>query len=166
MFGAHFHLLVNHFPIVGTIIGMLILLAGIILKNITVKQTGLGTLIFAALSSSVALFTGDPAGDAVKGLPGVMESMIDHHENIAYSSLWVLVPMGLLAALAFYSLWKKERSGNTLTLITFFISLFAVGMMSWVGLTGGEIRHTEIRNPSADISPAGQEAPSENKDTD
>ena len=166
MSGAHFHLLVNHFPIVGTILGMLILIAGIIVKNITVKQTGLGTLIFAALSLSVALFTGDPAGDAVKGLPGVMESMIDHHENIAYSSLWVLVPMGLLAALAFYSLWKNERSGNSLVFITFFVSLIAIGMMSWVGLTGGEIRHTEIRNPSAVIMPAGQETPTENKDTD
>ena len=55
MDGAHFHLLVNHIPIVGTIFGMLILLAGLILKNDTVKQTGLGTLMVSALSSALAL---------------------------------------------------------------------------------------------------------------
>jgi uncharacterized membrane protein len=154
MSGAHFHLLVNHFPIVGTILGMLILLAGIVLKNSTVKQTGLGTLIFAALSSAIALFTGDPAGEAVEGLPGVVNSMVEHHEDIAYSSLWILVPMGLLAALAFYSIWKKERSGNTLSLITLLLSIIAVAMMSWVGLTGGEIRHTEIRDQAAGTIPA------------
>jgi len=156
MNGAHFHLLVNHFPIVGTIFGMLILLAGILLKNSIVKQSGLGTLIFAALSSSITLFTGDPAGDAVEGLPGVMNSMVEHHEDIAYSSLWILVPMGLLAALAFYSLWKKERNGNTLSLVTFCLSLIAAAMMSWVGLTGGEIRHTEIRDQAVGTMPATQ----------
>jgi uncharacterized membrane protein len=165
MNGAHFHLLVNHIPIVGTIFGMLILLAGIVLKNITVKQTGLVTLIFAALSASVALFTGDPAGEAVKGLPGVAESMIEHHEDIAYSSLWILVPMGLLAALAFYSFWKKERSAHTLAWITLVLSILAIAMMSWVGLTGGEIRHTEIRDQSVGIMPATQNK-QENEDED
>jgi uncharacterized membrane protein len=157
MNGAHFHLLVNHFPIVGTILGMLILLVGIILKNNTVKQTGLGTLIFASLSSAIALFSGDPAGEAVEGLPGVVDSMVEHHEEIAYSSLWILVPLGLLAALAFYSIWKKEKSGNTLSLVTFFLSLIAVAMMSWVGLTGGEIRHTEIRGQAVGTMPASIE---------
>ncbi len=164
MDGAHFHLLVNHIPIVGTIFGMLILMAGLLLKNDTVKQTGLGALIVSALSSALALFTGDPAGDAVKGLPGVMESMIDHHENIAYSSLWALVPMGLLAALAFYSLMKKERAGGKLAFITFIISLVAVGMMSWVGLSGGEIRHTEIRKQPSAHTPVRIENKSETKD--
>jgi uncharacterized membrane protein len=158
MNGAHFHLLVNHIPIVGTIFGMLILLAGIVLKNVTVKQTGLGTLVFSALSSSIALFTGDPAGEAVEGLPGVVNSMVEHHENIAYSSLWIVVPMGLLAALAFYSLWKKERNGNTLSLVTFLLSVIAVAMMSWVGLTGGEIRHTEIRSQTVGVMPASTDS--------
>ena len=71
MEGAHFHLLVNHIPIVGVIFGMLILLTGIVLKNGTVKQTGLGTLMVAALSVIFALLSGDPAGESVKGLPGV-----------------------------------------------------------------------------------------------
>jgi uncharacterized membrane protein len=165
MNGAHFHLLVNHIPIIGVIFGMLILLTGIILKNVMVKQTGLGTLIVAALGASLALFTGDPAGEAVQGLPGVTEALIEHHEDIAYSSLWILVPMGLLAALAFYSNWKKERSGNTLSLVTLFLSLVAIAMMSWVGLTGGEIRHTEIRDQAVGVTPAaGQKQESDDED--
>ena len=55
MNGAHFHLLVNHIPIVGTIFGLLILLAVIILKNATVKLTGLATLIAATIIVIFAL---------------------------------------------------------------------------------------------------------------
>jgi hypothetical protein len=36
MTDAHLHLVVNHFPIIGTIFGFGILLAGIVLKNNTV----------------------------------------------------------------------------------------------------------------------------------
>ena len=166
MNGAHLHLLVNHIPIVGTIFGMLILLSGILLKNAIVKQTGLATLIFAAISISAALLSGDPAGDAVKGLPGVTEALIEHHENIAYSSLWALVPMGIIAALAFYSYWKKEKAGNALSVVTFFLSLVVIGLMSWVGLTGGEIRHTEIRKDNTSFVPsaAGQNQETEMED--
>ncbi|MBK7173353.1 MAG: hypothetical protein IPH84_08970 [Bacteroidales bacterium] len=154
MNGAHFHLLVNHIPIVGTIFGMLILLAGIILKNTTVKLTGLATLIAATISVSFALLSGDPAGEAVEGLPGVTEAMVEHHESIAYSSLWGMIPMALIAGLSFYSIIKKEKAGNTLSIITLFLALIVTGLMSWVGLTGGEIRHTEIRN-SGVVQPSG-----------
>ncbi|NVO20562.1 MAG: hypothetical protein HXX13_12750 [Bacteroidetes bacterium] len=157
MNGAHFHLLVNHVPIIGTIFGMLILFVGVILKNSTVKLTGLGTLIFAALSSSVALMTGDPAEETIQGLAGVSNALIQHHETIAYSSLWILIPMGILAALAMYSIWKKERSGNVLAVITLVFSFAAIGMMSWTGLTGGEIRHTEIRSQSVGDLPVEKE---------
>lgn len=170
MEGAHFHLMVNHFPIIGNLIGMFILLAGIILKNDSVKMTGLLTLVFATLSSFVVLFSGDPAGDAVKGLPGVTESMIEHHESVAYSSLWGMIPMALMASLAFYSLLKKEKAGNRLAVITFFLAMITAGLMAWVGLTGGEIRHTEIRTTSAISSgegmntDAGPENDTENHD--
>jgi uncharacterized membrane protein len=145
MNGAHFHLLVNHIPILGTIFGMLILLAGIFLKNTTVKLTGLATLIAATISVSFALLSGDPAGEAVKGLPGVTEALVERHESIAYSSLWGMIPMALIAGLSFYSFIKKEKAGNTLAVVAFFLALVVTGLMAWVGLTGGEIRHTEIR---------------------
>lgn len=166
MNGAHFHLLVNHLPIVGTIFGLLILLSGIVIKNNIVKQTGLATLIFAALSSGLALLTGDPAGETVENLPGITEAMIEHHESIAYSSLWALVPMGLLAALAFYSILKKEKAGNTLALVTLTLAVVSIGMMSWTGLTGGEIRHTEIRKDAVMAAPADSINTSEQEDDD
>jgi uncharacterized membrane protein len=146
MSGAHFHLLVNHLPILGSVFGFMILLAGLLLKNTSVKLTGIGILLFATFSVAFALLSGDPAGEAVNGLPGVSESMVEHHESVAYSSLWAMIPMGLLAALAGYSILKKEKAGTTLAWVTLFLSLIVSALMAWVGLTGGEIRHTEIRS--------------------
>jgi uncharacterized membrane protein len=50
---AHLHLVVNHFPIIGTILGLGTLVAGILLKNNSVKIPYclfVVSAIFAALS--------------------------------------------------------------------------------------------------------------------
>ena len=48
---AHLHLVVNHLPIVGILIGTLILIAGLILKKTEVKLTALGVFVFSAIAS-------------------------------------------------------------------------------------------------------------------
>jgi uncharacterized membrane protein len=165
MLGAYPHLLVNHLPILGTIFGIMILIAGMFLKNETVKQTGLATLVFAALSSALALITGDPAGEAVKAIPGISESLIEKHENMAYMALWILIPSGLLSAMAFYSIWKKEKGAKNLVIAALALSLIAAGWMAYVGKTGGQIRHSELRSQSSGI-PAGQYMQKESVDKD
>ncbi|MBK8602240.1 MAG: hypothetical protein IPN87_03750 [Saprospiraceae bacterium] len=44
MNGAHFHLVVNHLPIVGLLIGILILITGLALKKVDIQLTALGVL--------------------------------------------------------------------------------------------------------------------------
>jgi uncharacterized membrane protein len=46
---AHYHLVVNHFPIIGTILGLGILIAGIVFKNATVKNVSYVLFVIAAL---------------------------------------------------------------------------------------------------------------------
>lgn len=165
MFGAYPHLLVNHIPILGTIFGILILGTGMFLKNDTVKQTGLGTLVFAALSSGLVLLTGDPAGDVVKTLPGISESMIEYHENMAYMSLWFLIPSGVISAMAFYSIWKKEKAAKNIVIAAIALSLITTGMMAYVARTGGQIRHSELR-PGTAVTPSGQDIQPQSEDND
>ena len=58
---AHLHLAVNHFPIIGTILGLGILIAGIILKNNSVKNTAYCLFIVAAIFAAL-YFTGTVEG--------------------------------------------------------------------------------------------------------
>jgi len=146
---AYFHIVINHFPIVGVIIGALLLLAGLVFKNQVVSMSGLGTVIFAALTAILAFQTGDPAEDAVKGIPGVAESLINRHEDIATIGMYLMIPAGLMAAMALYSIWKKEKSVRFLLLITLVLSFVCSGVMIYVGHTGGQIRHSEFRNESS-----------------
>jgi uncharacterized membrane protein len=143
---AYIHVVLNHFPIVGIIIGTLILIAGMIFKNEGIKISGLGTIIFASLAAIVVDLTGDPAKEAVNGMTDIVQSLISKHENIASIAVFILIPAGLMAMVTLYSIWKKEKSVRFLVIITLALSLISCGAMIYVGRTGGQIRHTEFRN--------------------
>ncbi len=146
---AYLHLLINHFPIVGVIIGSLLLITGLRLKNEGVIISGLGIVVFAAVMAVITYITGDPAKDALKGLPDVAESLINRHEDIATVSMYLLIPAGLLAAMTIYSIWKKERSVTFLLIITIVLSIISSVAMIYAGHTGGQIRHSEFRSDSS-----------------
>jgi uncharacterized membrane protein len=147
---GYLHMIINHFPIVGTIIGCMLVIAGIVFKNTGVKISGLGTIVFAALMSVIAYLTGDSAENAVQNLPEIAESLINRHEDIATISMYLMIPAGLLASLTIYSIWKKEKSIAFLLVITLVFSLISSAAMVFTGHTGGQIRHTEFRSGASE----------------
>lgn len=146
---VYIHLVINHFPIIGAIIGTIILAAGVFFKNQGVTISGLGTIVFASLMAIVAYMTGDPAGETMRGVSAVPESLISRHENIATVGMYLMVTAGLLAASSLYSIWKKDKSIRLMIIITLAFSLISSGILVYVGRTGGQIMHTELRDEAA-----------------
>lgn len=145
---AYLHLVINHFPIIGVIIGMLITGTGYFIKNQTVTLTGLATLLFAALASVFAFLTGDPAEDLLKSMPEIPASLISRHEDIASVAMYLILPTGILSALGLYNAIKKEKTNRIIILLTVVFSVLASAAMVYAGRTGGQIRHSEFRSPT------------------
>jgi len=143
---AHLHLLLNHFPIIGTIVALGLFIVSFIGKNDDLKRSSL--IIFAAIAllTLPAFFSGIGAQRAVRKDPLVSTAIIDRHEGAAMLALFFMLITG---ALALIELWKRRRivtekpwSGNLLAILLF--SLITAGLMARVGTTGGDIRHPEI----------------------
>lgn len=143
---AYIHLVINHFPIIGVIIGTILLAAGVFFKNQGVTISGLGTIVFAALMAIVAYLSGNPAEELMRGFSDIAKSLISRHENLATISMYILFPAGLMACVTMYSILKKDKTIRFLLIITIVLSLISCAAMGFVGLTGGQIRHDEFRN--------------------
>ena len=61
MDSSQIHLLVNHIPITGVLIGLFVLIAGLSFKKDLVKITALGIFIFSGLTAILAQLTGEGA---------------------------------------------------------------------------------------------------------
>ncbi|MDO9038332.1 MAG: hypothetical protein Q7U59_08305 [Lutibacter sp.] len=143
---AHFHLVVNHLPIVGILIGLLVLVTGFILKKSEVKVTALGIFVFSALASVAAFYSGEGAEEIVENIPGISETLINQHEEAAELFFTVFLILGGISLITMFLEIKKNRFAKIGFILVILGSLAAGVLAKNVGTTGGEIRHTEIRN--------------------
>lgn len=143
---AHLHLFVNHFPIIGSILGLGVLITGMFLKNNSVKNTGFFLLIIAAVFALASMATGDGAEEMVEDMPSIGKQIIHEHEELAEKLALVLYATGIFSILSLFATYKKNKFAKIVTYITLILALIATGLSTFVGTSGGEIRHTEIRD--------------------
>jgi uncharacterized membrane protein len=146
MNSAHFHLLVNHLPIVGLMIGILVLICGMLVKKVDVKLTALGIFIFSAVTSALAFFSGEGAEEVVDKMTEVSETLIHTHEELAESFFILTLVLGVISLIGFAATLKKHKYANIIVIIALVVAISDGILAKYVGTSGGEIRHTEIRS--------------------
>ncbi|MBI3259696.1 MAG: hypothetical protein HYZ54_09510 [Ignavibacteriae bacterium] len=153
---AHFHLVLNHLPIVFPIVGLLVLGGGLIVRSEIIKRIAYGIFIMGALSAIPALLTGEGAEDVVEKIQGVSEQYIKTHEEVAEVFAILSFILGTVSLAGLWANWKQKSYSNALSFVTLALSLVVLFYSQRTGTTGGEIRHTEIRTATA-VSPSSPE---------
>ncbi len=149
MDSTHLHLVLNHFPVVGTLLGIGFMAFGYFTRSTTVRKAALiNWVIMAGLAIPVFL-TGEPAEEAVEHLPGVSEAIIHEHEASAEIAIWVMEALGILSLIALLVPARNASASNFASAVALSVSLLAFGMMARTGYLGGQIRHSEIRDVAA-----------------
>ncbi len=152
MNGAHFHLLLNHLPVIGTIFGLLILLFALWRKSEEVKRVALGVFVFAAFAAVPTYLTGEPAEEVAEHLPGVAKALIESHEEAAQFALLAVSLTGIVSLVGLVLTRRAERMAQWMVLAPLVLALVTSGLLGWTANLGGQIRHSEIRagfNPAA-----------------
>ncbi|HYR83837.1 MAG TPA: hypothetical protein VE422_07145 [Terriglobia bacterium] len=146
---AHLHLLLNHFPTIGTIIALGLYLVAILANHEYLKRACLGIFLIIALLSLPVYMSGKAAQEAIEGQPGITGGLIERHQDAA---LLAFVFMEITGAFAWLGLWQFRRvlrlaRWNVLTV--FVLSIVTFGLMARAANMGGEIRHPEIQATAA-----------------
>lgn len=141
---VHIHLLLNHVAILAALFSILIFIYGFIRKNETVKNIALTGYVLAALAAIPVFITGEPAEEAVENIPGVLESIIEQHEEAAELAIWLIEITGLLALGGLLLRKFKFFSSTAFAAVLLLISMISAGTISYTGYLGGKIRHTEL----------------------
>lgn len=146
---AHLHMVVNHFPIIGTILAIGILIAGLLTKNIGIKNTSYFVFIIAAIFGAFSMGTGEGAEELVENMPTIGKGIIHEHEEIAEKLAIVLYVLGILSIVAIYLNYKKNSKEKMVSFVILGIAIASLAIVQKVGTSGGEIRHTEIRTSTS-----------------
>ncbi|SMO47446.1 hypothetical protein [Fodinibius sediminis] len=157
----YLHLIVNHIPIFSMLFGLLILGWGLFKHNLPIQQMALVLFLLAAVSSYIALETGEAAEDIVEEL-GVASSQVIHdHEEAAEIAFWFSVVTGLLSLAGLFALSHNLRWKNTLLSILAIAAILSLGTLLFTAYQGGKIYHgdaaaqgtvEQFNNNQADIA--------------
>ena len=141
---THVHLLLNHFPVIGTVIGVALLAVALLRRSNEVGKVSLA--LFAALGviSVLVFLTGEPAEESIESLSDFSEAITERHEEFALIATIVLASFGALS-LGVLAAFRKNSLPRWVTLCGFLVSLVAGGLMAYTAMLGGQVRHTEIR---------------------
>jgi uncharacterized membrane protein len=142
---AHFHLLLNHIPILGSLFGTILLAIGLIKKDKSLLNAGLLTLVIVSIVAIPAFLSGEGAEEVVEKMPDMSHDIIHEHEEIAEKAIWLMELVGLGSLIAFFLHLKEHPLRHAVTIAVLVLAVANFGVMAKVGNTGGEIRHTEIR---------------------
>jgi len=161
---AHLHMVFNHFPIIGLFFGIGILAFGIIKKQTILINTAYVIFIFCMIMAKVTMMTGEGAEEIVEEL-GISHDIIHEHEELAETFMKVLYVIGILSILGLVANFKKHAKASIVSYVVLVLAIGAAVLSKSVGTSGGEIRHTEIRE-NANINNASTESNEEELDND
>lgn len=151
MNGAHWHLLVNHLPIVGGMITFLVFLYGSIVRNPSIVKLGNILFVLVAVFSFIAVQTGEGAEEYLKSLKAIdSDDILETHVHAAEIANYAMIAVGLVSLLTL--LIKRMRAVIYMPWITLALAAFAMVLMIRAGNLGGEIMHKEIRSNTIKIS--------------
>ncbi len=151
MNAAHWHLVVNHLPIIGGMVTFLVLLYGSIVRNPSIVRLGYMLFVLVAIFSVIATQTGEGAEEYLKNIKAVDdEQILETHVQAADIANYAMIAVGVVALLSLFI--KRLRTAIYMPWITLVITVVALLLMARAGNLGGEIMHKEIRNDQIKIS--------------
>jgi hypothetical protein len=156
----HWHVALNHLPLIGVAASIIPLLAGAVLRQRPLVLTGLIMVVLFGGSTALVMNTGEEAeerfehGEAAAQLDDVGEQWMHVHEDRAHLAAKIAYGTAAFALLAFILALAWRRSMLIVSILALLGAAGTVGAMAWVADAGGQIRHPEFRSGPPPTTPA------------
>jgi uncharacterized membrane protein len=141
---VHYHLLLNHFPTVGTLVALCLFIAALIGKREDLTKASLGIFLIIAILTLPVYMSGKSAEKLVKDQDGVSAVAIEAHQDAAFFAFILMQFTGAAAWLALWQYRRLAKPGRGVLPAVLVLSLLTFGVMARAADMGGEIRHSEI----------------------
>jgi uncharacterized membrane protein len=154
MNGAYLHLVVNHVPVFGALVGLGLLIYALARKSPEVQKVSLGIICLTGIAGIVAFMTGDPAEEAIRSQPWFSDAILDSHHDMALVALIASILGGVVALVTLVVCHRRKAMVGWLVGLTLAVTAATALLMGLAADRGAMIRHAEIRSGAAPVQPA------------
>ena len=152
----YIHVLLNHLPIYGTILGALALAISLMLRSRASQITALILTLIAGLSAYPVFVSGQRAYKTIRGLSDdAGADWLDEHMDRAEKTIGAFYFLPALAVAGLLVPIKWPKSAFPLAALTLVVAIVCSGLAVYIAQPGGRVRHPEFR-PSETPTPASE----------
>jgi len=141
----HWHLVLNHFPSVGAIVAVCLLIGARLTGSRDLTRAALLSFVVLSLVAIPVFVTGGAAQFDVDGLPGYSQEALLAHEDAALLALLAISVTGLLAWVVLWWDRRQPALDGLGPLGVLGAGVVTILLMLWTANLGGKIGHEEVR---------------------
>ena len=145
----HVHLIINHFPIILSVVAAGAAILGLIVRRRIIWIFAAICLTLAGAAVGPVFLSGKQAADVIEDLPHPPRKVIDAHEESAEVTLFVVLGAGVVGAIAWWQLARRagtEEPRSWIRTAVTLAALAAAGATGYTALLGGMIYHGAAGN--------------------
>lgn len=158
---AYLHLVVNHLPVVLSVVGAAAAIVALLVRRRGVWLYSVASMTIAGAIVYPVMLTGHAAEHEVKKQWYVDRDAVDAHEDAADIATWTVLGAGVVAVAVWWSL-ARRKDGAVLELppvwaqgLVLIAALAGSGTIAYAAYQGGKIVHDAVRlqSPPPGVAP-------------
>ena len=152
----YIHVVLNHLPIYGTMLGAFALAISLLLRSRAAQITALILTLIAGASAFPVFVTGQRAYKTIRGVSDdAGADWLDEHMDRAEKTIGAFYFLAALAIAGLLVPIKWPKSAVPLAALTLVAAVLCFGIAVYIAQPGGRVRHPEFR-PSETPTPASE----------
>jgi uncharacterized membrane protein len=153
---SHIHIVLNHFPTIGSVFGLALLFYALWKKDDELKLASFIVFMVMAVLAIPTFITGAAANEAISSRPDFNEAMVNAHRSAAIVASSFLFLTGTFAWLGLWQYRRYQALSAWNVWVVAGLSVITLGLMMETGTHGGEISHPEIRAEGETVTEEGE----------
>jgi len=142
----YIHVVLNHLPIYGTILGGLALAISLALRSRAAQITALIITLVAAVSAYPVLVSGQRAYKTIRGMSDDDGAeWLDEHMDRAEKTIGAFYFLAAVAIAGLLVPIKWPKTSFPLAAVTLAVAVICSGLAVYIAQAGGRVRHLEFR---------------------
>jgi uncharacterized membrane protein len=142
----HIHVLLNHLPLIGLAVAVVVALLALFLRNRAALVIGLALTALLSASAWLVIESGEDAYDRVRPLADdAGRHALRQHMDLAEDWGKLYYATSAVALLALIAAWKKPRWLWPPAILAILLAMVSLIVGALIAEAGGRIRHPEFR---------------------
>jgi uncharacterized membrane protein len=140
------HLALNHFPIIGLFISLVILFAAFLLNTPLLRKVAYLILLGIGMLVPVIEWSGEESEELLEAAYEVSHKAIHTHEESGERAALLFYLLAMIAAVGFGAEYYLPSARRAIAVAVLLVGLASLGVSMYAAHSGGLIRHPELNH--------------------